>query len=734
MRQTLNFLKCSVGPTKVEFPNRDTLIQPMIRISYLSTCSKDATNADGLYLAYHEIQKLAENGINLFKEDSMPVNTQKAETIKEVEIILGDEDKISDLEEKLKVKDDVLQKLAEELIEARKVIEEHELHCPSIKQELLRKTQEVKEESQNQIISLTANYESKSHLQQEELSKKVEELSVARQILYELEQKTADLNAGLQKLKKEILFDRPEKLEFQNTAQILEMKKKLEENEKQKQNYEEKMNELVGQLDGLKKEVKKLSMFEYKNEIDPEIPFISIRSSSLFPLQSNGWLVNYHKEETLKKLQKQKTPIVGLLGPQSAGKSWLANLLNDGGLPFGPSANDDSLTAFFSQCQKNGNRVCFLVSRGHDKLSSVNLTPQGLESLSMKPTNRGTDEESFFYKLQLICEDSKITKELEENFIIQQSNLLLYVANELTQTDLEKICTINRKRRELQQNSKCAPNLIVVHNLKLFKTIQQVEEYVSSIKNKGFRFAAEPLFTIEEATQKLSGKFAKLFKDEFGIAHLIIAQSHSKAGDYYNEGPALFLRSKLVIEENKKAWDFTTAFVDFCNKHLSALANSEIRVKFDNSTPETKIVATENSKIRPDLLFCNLGGNPFGSNDFEPHYSIEVSRNGEEQIYSVFVELLDSKFEQPSLKCHNGQWHLIILGERSEIVIEDKESRGPNISVENLKGTREAGTFRVVIPLAKNMKTQSKEPVTKDVGSGIWKFTCQFEPEKEEFF
>jgi HSP20 family molecular chaperone IbpA len=215
-----------------------------------------------------------------------------------------------------------------------------------------------------------------------------------------------------------------------------------------------------------------------------------------------------------------------------------------------------------------------------------------------------------------------------------------------------------------------------------------------------------------------------MFKDQFGVGHLILAAQGSNAGKYYNPSTFGFFRDKIRVMENRTSANVKDLFLKFCNKNLpKMLKQEELKVKFD-ACGEAIIKEGESKIVLENLRYDKFGDFVvFGS--FEPRYSItEKILDSEIKEITVDVELLDAQYKSTFLKDSEGQWCLVIKGTKMTSIKKDAKTK--EIVIES---NREQGNFTLVVRLPKGQKTEYNK---KDLENGIVRYTIKLSENSEK--
>ena len=530
-----------------------------------------------------------------------------------------------------------------------------------------------------------------------------------------------------------------------------------------------KMSHLI-EIETKTKELQRLTENISKSSqiIGNKVPFISIHTNSLFALNQNGWKIQTQLPKQITKLQSTKFATLAVLGSTGSGKSWFANQLSSGAtsisssqLPFGWQHNPNSISLYYIRCQPGPEEAeedgwfGILDSSGWNEPLRANKKEILDFVAHLLKENDYHNGHSSSLRNQMetyraLYDDSKLLEKLKLCYMLKTAGIIVFVISKLTQTELEKIHTVNLLLKQLsstetaQSNSKIqksVPQVIIVHNFDWIKRIDDVKHQIDSTLKKTFKLEEQPLFNSpEELKDEVINVNKNLFKDEFGTTHLIMAAQDSEAGKYYNPGPLKFILLKLNTLENKKALSFCESFAQFCTEELNKLIpNRSLSLQYisEDDDASRMILNDKSSTIRPKDLFYADEYNVLGHDGkFQPKYSTKVERSsdGKEARVTVELDLLDSVIEKKSLHLKDGRYYLLLSGKRKEIFSEEDVIRESEGKIELKKGSREDGSYFLQIPLLVDSEMERKKDTSiifEEVCPGVKKFVIEFEKSEE---
>ena len=424
--------------------------------------------------------------------------------------------------------------------------------------------------------------------------------------------------------------------------------------------------------DLLKKKLKDLHPISQIPQIPPlNFYDIIVYIQSLIDI-NKGWKVEYNPKffEKYEEFAKVKVLKIGVIGNSNKGKSFILSKLSYFNLPSGTSLKTQGLSIKYPEFERYPNkRIVLLDSAGLE-------TPVLLEKQEKEKKNDLFKEKS---------RDKIITELFLQNYIIQYSDILIFVVGILSYSE-QKL--LNRIKMELRRANKNT-TLYVIHNLMNYYTKKQVKDYIEEICLKSATFNLEKQIIInfnenpkEEGICFYEKNTAKNFKPV--IKHLFFANEGSEAGKCYNKFTLEYLVKSFEGVPNLEPFDaIKTIKESFKKASKEILENIEGDIEFDDSNKN--IIKLKNPK---SITLKRFGFQNLRANGYEPSY--DCYKNGNEIIIRI---------EVPG-HCQLNSPKLLPLGEYTFIRIsgekyKDEES-GKNGTC--LFSSREAGEFSLDIP------------------------------------
>ena len=418
--------------------------------------------------------------------------------------------------------------------------------------------------------------------------------------------------------------------------------------------------------------IKELNYNNDKNIIENFYDII-VNINSLISIK-NGWQIKFshYYLKNMNILKNKKFGVIGLIGNSNKGKSFILSKLVGSKISPGTTINTEGLCFKYLDTNQNLN---------HLNQAYIILDAKGLNEPILENINNYYDTTARNLFLQ--------------NFIIFYSDILLLVIDYLTFSE-QKL--INQVKNNIKRGNKFK-KLIIIHNLKTYRTIKDIKYYINNVLLKSFSFNLRK-------NEKVTSKKVNIIKGEYfteslekyiNIFHLIFAAENSEAGNYYNSFAKNFilthfnniadfsefdvfeniksnfsLQSKIYFEQIIKKEDFLSTKEIINRKLFSLIKPKEIKIKCN--------------------LFEDLGLQVLEENYFEPKYSIVKTKKD----FEIKIELPGNiKVDIYRPKYINNITSINIVGHK----YRDKDPKEEN---NNIIDIRNYGKFHLKI----NLETQ----------------------------
>ena len=320
------------------------------------------------------------------------------------------------------------------------------------------------------------------------------------------------------------------------------LKEKVKQLDKLKEIEQKEAEELENhkkQLELKNHEIEKLKD-KYENneenkklEKDPlEFYDIIVNINSIQNIKTDGWEI--YMNEKGKKISVDTDNIerlvIGVMGNRNKGKSFMLQALSGEDLQTGTSISTIGLSIKYSE-----NKFVLLDCAGSE-------SPLLGENANMLEISR----------------DKLFTEAFLESYILRKSNVLLLVIGILSFSEQKLINKISKDLNKLKKNE--IKNLIIIHNLQTYETVEQVEKYIKDtlIKSASFKIKKDKSNFDDET--EASEYYYDI--DNNSIKHFIYAKEKSIAGEKYNKSTINAIKSLYNISSNKYKYDYKKTIIE----------------------------------------------------------------------------------------------------------------------------------------------------------------------------
>jgi hypothetical protein len=651
-----------------------------------------------------------------------------------------------------------------------------------------KELENIKKEFENKFVNIESEkieLEKKGENNEKQYQKKIEQLNQTNNQLigkikndYEKEIKTLNsmnekkLNESKQKHKEEIMSIKKNNQIELNKLNI-ETERLKEEKQKEKKNYEENINNLKkNQIEEQQKLENKYNEkilqineenLKLKNEgeilanVDPGnlrilskyglIKNISSNSNALeidsenrikvnsqmptkvvfeefYDLIVNiksvkdidkGWelKMNQKGKENYNKFKKEPVIKIGVIGNSNKGKSFILSKLSKINLPSGASIRTEGLSIKYPEIKDNPNRKIVL------------LDSAGLETPVLNEDEK--DEKDLFKEKS---RDKLITELFLQNYIINNSDILIIVVGILTYSEQKLLNKIKNELKMMEKNDhfieKERPNtsLFVIHNLITYKTVKQVEDYIDEFLLKS------ATLNLEKAPFSKTIKSGIHYTEKFGqktIYHLIYAHEGSEAGEHYNKYTLDFIESYFKTVSNLKPYDVIETikdnFIELSNDILEKTEKPITKESFDKSNNNIIKLSEVKDIVLKKCLIDELGFSNLKANSFEPTFNYYKTDDG--KILKIRIEA-PGNCELNTKRYPEDKFNVIIIkGNKLKDKMTEEEEKIQ-------KSNREYGEFKLDIRLEFDyFKFKAKKPKIEQI-DGVFRLEYEAEDEEEE--
>lgn len=557
-----------------------------------------------------------------------------------------------------------------------------------------KKLEEQKKEFQNQqrLERLRREIEEKKH--------KIEEDKRFFEMKKNLEEERKKIEKEKQEIENEKKKRQMKEREKLEKKRIEEEKRKLEE-EKRKWEEDKKIEEQ-----------KRLEDQELKKRNDLENFYdLIIHFHSFEQLKSDGWDASFTKEGKRKydECINKNNIVIGIIGNKNRGKSYLLGRIM--------KMNDDSL-------YPNG----FLVTTLGISCIFPTIANKNFVTLDTAGRDNPLLQNAFFTEtnknelIKNIARDQKVTEIALNDFIIQESNVLITVVEQLSFAEQDMLKNLINQIKECQnkiaQNSNhknsSPKRLIVIHNLMNISKIEDINEFINTTLMRSLTFSLNK--------QNMSNDgfndryvYPQANSEDIQIVHVVIGDDKNDIIRKEFNDPAFdYIRKNITTSEAKK-FDIVESFKEFIIENSKNYIEgdkfkSDSLIKGKLSEKDNKIIIPIIPKEKIDKLnlrrvYVNAKGIQNFSSAIEPIYSINLIEINTKDYIEIEMEMygkvVDMKIEK--IFCPN-QYIISIKGKNNKVLDDDDED---NKII--MQGNLEFNEFELQVIINRYMPYQAQE-------------------------
>ena len=458
-------------------------------------------------------------------------------------------------------------------------------------------------------------------------------------------------------------------------------------------------------IDNLNKEIYKLknecgtfsTPHSQKDFYDVVVQIDSIKSIK------KGWKIcmTERGKKNYEKYKNEKIVKIGVVGNANKGKSFLLSKISKMSLPSGMSVKTEGLSIKYPELKGNQNRRIVL-------LDSAGLETPVLDS--GKNNLEGKDKNEIFKEK---CRDKLITELFLQNYIIHNSDILIAVVDILSFSEQKLLLKLKKEIENAKRNQP----VIVIHNLKTYTTIEQVDDYIENtlLKSATFKLEKGPIVDTKNTNFKIKYiLYEKANEKTPAIFHLIYANENSKAGSHYNGFTLNFIENSYQSITNHTSYDVieTTKerFIQVSKEILEKKEkeNDITKDSFDERYPNYIKLKRDKEITLKKCFIDEIGFSNLITNGFEPKYNVFKKDN-------KIIIRVEAPGNCPMVaeKIVQGELFIIRLsGEKKKDIVPEKLE-------DNIYNKREIGKFILDIPLSSKEYIFSEKPPTFDYHSGV---------------
>ena len=488
------------------------------------------------------------------------------------------------------------------------------------------------------------------------------------------------INAKENNLRKKSQELNEEKINLQN---------QIRQNEIYRKEYENKMKIIDESSD-------KSHLYEGKSS--EEFYDVIIKINSIKYLDE-GWDISMNEkgQNNYNKYKDVNTIIrLGVIGNENKGKSTILHKISGLPLPTGYSIKTEGLSIKYPELEKYPN------------LKLVLLDSAGLETPVLNYGESDLNNKGYEFIEQ--SRDKLLTEVFLQNYIIKNSDLLLLVFGKLS---FEEQKLLNKVKNDMKNLKRKEP-LIVIHNLKEFERVNQVEDYIKNVLLLSSTFKLMEGTEINKDKEKRKWKYFYEPNSFPKIFHLIYAKEYSEAGEVYNKGTIDNIINKCNNITDKRPFDIIESIKETFSDVSESILEKPLK-REDITDSENKKIKLSNKDQQIKLKRClidELGFSNFLATGFEPKYDCYV--NEDKLVINIEMpgDFKDVKVRTDS----EGAYTIININGNKYNPIKEKNE---NEKIVYLGKYRDYGEFNIRIKIEGYNLKDNKPNVMKRNDKGI---------------
>ena len=401
---------------------------------------------------------------------------------------------------------------------------------------------------------------------------------------------------------------------------------------------------------------------------------------SFLQLKNDGWTCYFTPsgKEKYDKCINNFNIVIGILGMKNRGKSYLLGRImknEDYKPPSGFLITTYGISCNFPMIEANGSYFITIDTAGRDSpLLQNNL---------FKDNN-----------IKDFIRDQAITEIVLSDFIIQESNILITVLEQLSFEEQEMLKTLIERLKKKEAKGIQKRRLIVIHNLMNITNVNDIYNFVNDVilKSLTFKLESQSMRKNEEFDDSDKKIYVQIIDNEneninkLEIIHLIFGNdANEEIRKEFNEPALRYIRDYITINSLRK-FDIVKSFKEFITKNSTKYLTCQIK---DNSITigkqEKKIFEYKEKQRKLEKVIIplkskglnfevkgfikDLGGNETFYNKINPRYSSRLLKKGEKYYIEIIFELYGKikKLKRKILTDDDkNQYIVLITGEIEE--------------------------------------------------------------------
>jgi hypothetical protein len=400
--------------------------------------------------------------------------------------------------------------------------------------------------------------------------------------------------------------------------------------------------------------------FDLKKNIILDNYDINVEIRNIEELKKYGWEVTYNnKDKIFQEYLAKEQVVIGIAGRFNIGKTEIMSQIAGENLKPGYNTHTEGFSVKYSD------NLCLIDTPGGE--TPINYLGQSFFPFSNVEGRVDIEEqiEDDYEKTKKLMIDKYYVDELVQEFLLESSDILILVVNQLTFNDQQFINKFIKRYKQLVQSSdkgvQIKKQLFIIHNYAELKDYNEVITQIQDdILSKASVKAWKPDNTINSKDM-----FDTVFQERgMGEAlHLVLARKGESAGNYFNPFVFHYIDTYIKGLVGKK-YNIMDKFNDFLNRSLPKYMdygiqsdvcqdniNSSPQKQKHESTLSSEQVVELKSKMKPNEKEANK--------DYIVLRHPEKEYKLRESVYDIYKGLVPISDFNPDYEVyiHNNIFH-----------------------------------------------------------------------------
>ena len=413
---------------------------------------------------------------------------------------------------------------------------------------------------------------------------------------------------------------------------------------------------------------------------------------SLENLKKNGWKFEATEKglEKYKNKKDKKNTVVSVIGNKNKGKSFILAKISKIEIPDGHNITTKGLSIIYPQYDEKN--IIFLDTAGFEiplceddnvfkfKTSDENLKKNENTKLSIKDIIK---EDEYIEQIMKFTRDRQNTDYFLQKFIMNSADILLCIVNKIDLSDQKFLNRIQDENKDKK--------IFIIHNLKTFKTKNEVQDYIDNtlLKLLSFRLQKSLYTSTDDNNNNSDDKkennifYKQIFENNSEeknvdkhreVIHLFMANDRSEAGNFYNESTINYIKDQIIAFTNNNTFPIIEKVRDFLFEHSEDFFNEELENIDDLkiSQGEEKLLKYNGKDfVLKECYVDELGNTNFIQSNYKPNYRVYKAKykdnENENQTIKLIIDIeISGKVEDINIEkvSKNRQNIITVKGKR----------------------------------------------------------------------